>query len=187
MLIKDAGGAPTEDGLSLRLVATGSSETTSNQAQIAPELAIKRTHQLQSAQGAAQSPQRIACIKHLEGILQRVAPATINRGINLDIPPGEHQQGGPKSINAGAQNPIDIEHGNSGKVQQALRQVRKLLVQMISQIDRTNRENRIAGKSDQQDSLARLDRAPGLEFLHCTGPMELDPNKSNERASDQLS
>ena len=140
-----------------------------------------------AAQGSAQPPQGVACVKDLEGILQRVAPPTIYRGINLDIPPRKHQQGGPKSINAGAQNPVDIEHGNSGEVQQSLRQVRKLLVQMISQIDRTNRENRIAGESDQQHSLARLDRAPGLEFLHCTCPMELDPNKSNERASDQLS
>ena len=93
-------------------MVAGTLETTPDQTQVAPKLAIERAHQLHPAQGTTQAPQWIAGVKNFKRVLQRIAAAPINGRIDLDISPGEHQQGGPESIDRGPKHPVNIQQGD---------------------------------------------------------------------------
>jgi hypothetical protein len=120
---------------------------------VAPKLAVERPHQPQAPQGTPQAPQRIAGIEHLEGVLQRIATAAIHRRIDLDVPPGEHQQGGAEGVDALQQHRLHIQQRHRRQVEDLLRQGRKLLVQMIGQVHRADRKDRVAGQPHQQHPL----------------------------------
>ena len=101
-----------------------------------------------------QALQRITGVKDLERILKRIAPPPIDRRIDLDVSPGEHQQGGAELINRDAQNPVHVQNRQRSQVEDALRDSRETFVQMIGEVDGADRKNGIARKPDQQHPLA---------------------------------
>ena len=111
-------------------------------------------HQPESTKGTVQSLQGIAGIEDLKGILQRVTAPTINGGIDLNVPPREDQKSGAKLVNGDAQNPMHIQNRQSSQIKNPLRNSGKAFVQMISEIDRADRKNGIAGQTDQQHPFA---------------------------------
>jgi len=128
-------------------------QATADQAQIAPELPVKGGHQTQPAKGTAQTANGIQGVEDLKGVLQGVAPATIHRGIDLNVPPGKDQNGGPEALDPLQQHRLDIQQGDSSQIKDLLGQSGELFVQMIGQIHRANRENRIAGEPHEQHPL----------------------------------
>ena len=113
-------------------------------------------HQPKSTKGTVQSLQRIAGVEDLKGILQRVTSPTINGGIDLDVPPGEHQKSGAELINGDAQNPVHIKNRQSSQIKNPLRNPWEAFVQMISEINRADREYGVAGQSNQQHPFAGM-------------------------------
>ena len=153
LLIKHTHGPAPEHRQGLGLVAAGPAQAAAHQAQVAPQLAVKGAHQAQPAEGTTQAPQRIAGIEHLKGVLQRIAAAPVHRGIDLDVPPGEHQQGGAESIDPLQQHRLHIQQRHGGQIKDLLRQGGELLVQVIGQVHRANREDRVARQPHQQHPL----------------------------------
>ena len=100
-----------------------------------------------------QTLQRVFGIKNLEGVLQGITPTAINRGIDLNISPRKHQQGGLELIHCVHQDTLNIQNRQSSQIQNALGHIRKTLVEMIGQINRANRKNWVAGEAHQQDPL----------------------------------
>ena len=135
-------------------MATRPFQTMAHQFLIAMKLAVMTGHQAQSAQGPFDPLQRIACVKNFKRVLKRVATPAIHRCINLDVSPGEHEQRGLKLIHHIEQNTLNIKNRQGCQIKNALRQIRKTLVQVISQINRANREDRIAWQAHKQDSFA---------------------------------
>jgi len=132
------------------MMAAGPGHTQLHQPQIAPELSVEGPHQAQTAQGTPQALEGIAGIEHFKGVLQRVAAAAVHRRVDLDVAPGEHQQGGAKGLHHLGEHPLHIEHRHRSEIEDALGQHRELLVEVIGQIDRTDGEDRIAGQAHQQ-------------------------------------
>ena len=97
-----------------------------------------------------QTLQRITGVKDLERILKRIAPPPIDRRINLDVSPRENQQRRLELVNSGVQHAMDIQHRQSRKIQDALGHLWKTLVQVVGEINRADREDRIAGQPYQQ-------------------------------------
>ena len=165
LLIKDTHRSTTEHGGGLGLEAAGPAQPPAHQGQVAPELPIERGHQAQATEGTPQAPQWIARIEHLKGVLQGIAAAAIHRRIDLDVAPGEHQQGGPKCGDHLQQHPLHIQHGHGRQIQDPLAQLGELFVQVIGQIDRPDREDGIAGQPHQQHPVvacgAHSSRPPG--------------------------
>ena len=89
------------------------------------------------------------CIRDRE----RIASAPINGGINLNVSPREHQQGGPELINNGLQHPFHIEHRQGRQIKNSLGKTRKTLVEMIGEIDRADWENWVAREPHEQHPL----------------------------------
>jgi hypothetical protein len=65
------------------------------------QLAVMAGHQSQATKSAVKTLEWIASVKDFERVLKRVAPTTVNRGVNLNIPPRKHQQSGAKLIHRG--------------------------------------------------------------------------------------
>ena len=111
-------------------------------------------HQPESTKGTVQSLQGIAGIEDLKGILKRVPTPTINGGIDLNVPPGEHQESGAELINRDPQNPVHVQNRQRSQIKDSLRYPGKAFVQMIGQVDGANRKNRIARQPNQQHPFA---------------------------------
>ena len=107
-------------------------------------------HQPQTTQGTVKALERVAGVKDLEGVLQGVTTTAVDRGINLNVPPGEHQKRGAELIHSGDQHPLHVEHRERRQVQDALRHPWETFVEMVGQIDRTDRKNWVAGQPHQQ-------------------------------------
>jgi hypothetical protein len=84
-------------------------------------------------------------------MLQRIAAAAVHRRIDLDVPPGEHQQAGAKGLHRGQEHPIHIQQGHGGQIQNPLGNVWETLMDVIGQINGPDRENGVAGQAHQQD------------------------------------
>ena len=165
LFVENAYGPTPENGRGLGAKLLGPFEAAAHQAQVAPKLSVERCHQLQAAQGTSQPLEGIAGIEHLEGVLERIASPSIDGGIDLDIAPRKHQQAGLESAHRCVEHPLDIQNWHCGQVQDLLAHLGKLLMQMVGQIDRAHRKNRIAGQAHQQNPvIARLDRG-----VHGTG------------------
>ena len=132
------------------MMSTSTLQTLANKVLIAMKLPVVAGHQPQATQSSMQALQRVAGIEHLKRVLQRVATPTVHRRIDLDIPPGEHEQRGLELIDGGQQHTLDIQHGQCGQVEDALGHRREALVQVVRQIDGTYRKNGIAGEPYQQ-------------------------------------
>jgi hypothetical protein len=103
-------------------------------------------HELKAAQSTAQPLQRITGIEDLKGVLQGVAAATINRGIDLNVTPRKDQQRGSELLNRGQQNALHIEQRQGRQIQQPLLKCWELLVKVVGQIDRPDRKIGLQGK-----------------------------------------
>jgi hypothetical protein len=104
-------------------------------------------------QGTSEALQRILGVEDFKGVLKRIAPPAIHRGIDLNVAPGEHQQGGPEPIDLGQQHPLHIEHGQGRQIKKRLGESREALMQVIGQINGTDRKDRIAGQAHEQHPL----------------------------------
>tara|TARA_B100001094_G_scaffold151523_1_gene146703 strand:- start:168 stop:599 length:432 start_codon:yes stop_codon:yes gene_type:complete len=107
-------------------------------------------HQAEPTQGTMQPFQGISGIKNFKRVLQRVSTASVNRCINLNVPPGKHQKSRAELVNGDPQNPVHIKNWERGQIKNALRNSWKALMEMIGQVDRANRKNGIARQPDQQ-------------------------------------
>ena len=125
-------------------------KTGSHQTLITEQLSVMTGHQPQSTQGTVQALERIAGVKNFEGVLKGVAATAVDRCVNLNVPPGEHQEGGAELIHGGDQHPLDVKNWQCRQIQDALRHPGKTLMEMVRQVDRTDRENWIAGQPHQQ-------------------------------------
>ena len=171
LFIEDADGPASQDSRGLGDKPSGPLEPPAHQAQIPPELSIKRSHQAQPPQSPPQPPHRIAGIEHLEGVLQRVPAPAVHRGVDLNVTPGEHQQRGPEGRHRGQEHPLHIEHRQGGQIEDALGKARKSLVQVIGQVDRADREDRIARQAHQQHPVV----------AHGNGGIEAKADANNRR------
>ena len=106
-----------------------------------------------ATEGTAQPADRIQGVEDLKGVLKRIAPATIHRGIDLNVSPGEHQNRGPEALDALEQDGFDIQERHSRQIENLLRQLRELLVQVICQVNGADRKNWIAGEPHEQHPL----------------------------------
>ena len=132
-------------------MTSGPTQPESDQSLIAREFAVMAGHQPKATESAVQTFQRIAGVEHLKGVLKRIATPPIHGGVNLDVPSGEHQEGGTELINRDAQNPMHIKHRQCSEIKNALRNVGETLVQVIGEVDRPDRKDGITGQSDQQN------------------------------------
>ena len=103
-------------------MAAGQPQSAAHQGEIAAQLAVIGPHQPQATEGPTQAAQRVARIEHLEGVLQRIAAPAVHRRVDLDIAPGEHQQGGTEGGHHLRQDPLHIEQGHRRQIEDALRQ-----------------------------------------------------------------
>jgi len=144
-------------------VAPGPAQAAADQAHISQQLAVIGAHQPQAPQCPSQTAQGIAGIEDLEGMLQGVAAAAIDGGVDLDVAPGKHQQGGAELVNRLAQRRLAIEGGQGRQIEELLLQARELFVQVVGQIDGPHRKDGIAGQAHQQQPLVAGGRqGPGV-------------------------
>ena len=82
--------------------------------------------------------------------MEWIASATVDGGINLNVPPGEDQQSRSELVNDVQQDALNIKNGERSQIKDALGNIRETLVKMVREVDRTDRKNGIAGKPHQQ-------------------------------------
>ena len=150
LLVKHTDSSTTQHCSGRRLVAACTFQTLTHQTLVPAQLAVMTAHQLKPTQGSMQTLQRVTGVEDLERILKRVAPPPIDRRIDLDVSPREHQQRRLELVNCGVQHAMDIQHRQSSKIQDALRHLREAFVQMVGEVDRPDRKDRIAGQPHQQ-------------------------------------
>ena len=114
------------------------------------KFAVMTGHQPQTTKRSMQALERIAGIEDLEGILKRIASPAIHRGIDLDIPPGEHQQRWAELIDCLEQHPPHVQHRKSSEIKDPLGHPRETFVEMVREVDRPDREDGIAGQPHKQ-------------------------------------
>ena len=131
-------------------MTTGLSQSGSHQTLIAEQLSVMGGHQPQTTQSTVQALERIAGIEHFKGVLKWIATPAVDGRVDLDVPPGEHQKRGAELIDGGEQDPLNVEDWQCRQVKNALRHSWEAFVQMVRQIDRTDRKNRITGEPHQQ-------------------------------------
>ena len=139
------------------MVTTGVLEPFTNETLVPTKLAVMTGHQAKSAERTMQTLQGILRVKDFERVLKRVATTAINRRVDLNVPPGKHQQCGLELINGVQQNPLDIQDRQGCQIKDALGQPWKTFVQVVGQIDRTDRKDRIARQADQQHPLLSVE------------------------------
>ena len=153
LLVKDTDGSAAKNGSGLGMVTTGVLEPFTNETLVPTKLAVMTSHQAKSAERTMQTLQGVLRVKDFERVLKRIATTAINRRVDLNVPPRKHQQRGLELINGVQQNPLDIKDRQGCQIKNALGQPWKTLVQVVGQIDRTDRKDRIAGQADQQHPL----------------------------------
>ena len=99
LLVEDADGTAAKHHPGSGLVAPRPTQAAANQAHVAQQLAVVGAHEPQAPNGTPQALEGIAGIEHLKRVLQGVAAAAIDGGVDLDVAPGKHQQGGAELVN----------------------------------------------------------------------------------------
>ena len=110
LFVKHTDGAAAKHGPGFRAMTPCLTKPSAHQSLIAGELSVMTGHQAESTQCTVQSLQGIAGVEDFKRILQWVATPTINRGIDLNVPPGKHQKCGAELVNRDAQNPVHVQN-----------------------------------------------------------------------------
>ena len=150
LLIKHTDGTTTQHGAGLGMMAPRPFHALAHQRLVAEQFAVVARHQPQTTEGPMQPFQRIAGIKHFKRVLKWVATAPIHRGIDLNVSPGEHQKRGTELIDGDAQHAMHVQHRQGSEIQDPLGHAGKTLVQMVGQIDRTDRKDGIARQTNKK-------------------------------------